>query len=192
MSTFLSVLIALTPAAQEDASPAPGSRLNEFFSSILPYRDGALFNVPYNFLPIVASLQLSNGNEDNPRQEMLEELSAFASAEFVEPRNVPTFGWVDQLALDWGTAEIGPGFLYPQQYGVPRRSGGMPGQSPDGSGFGRALSSLADPLPDPPGSPTGPTDIQPVPEPSSILAWLTVLAAGACWWRRKHTASFST
>lgn len=185
MSTLLTVLFALTPAAHEEPSHSPGSRFQEFFSTILPYRDGALFDVPYRFLPIVASLQTTSGNEDNPREQMLREVAAFememgASVDAINP-----MGWVDELALDWGTAEIGPGVLFPHGMQVPRRNGFPPGGRPDSNGspffgLGGDLDppSLTDPGPGPGGDPTDP---QKVPEPASVLAWLFAMGAAYVW-----------
>lgn len=181
MCTVLTVLIALLPTAQEDPSIAPGSSFQEFVSAILPYRDSALFEIPYRFLPIVANLQLTNRNEDNPRTDMLMEISAID----IDPETLPESGrmdWVDELALDWGTAEIGPGFLYPNDYFVSR----PPGRWPRGGANGGRIGGLGGDLPPGVGPDIGggPIASNPVPEPASVLAWTVVVIGGYCW-RRK-------
>lgn len=188
MSTALTVLLALLPAAQEDPSIAPSSSFQEFISSILPYGDSALFEIPHRFLPIVASLQLTEGEEDNPLPEESQEIEEIAAVgeDEGEPISLPAaspMDWVDELMLDWGTARIGPGILWPhlgmnrplRRPMTPRPDG------PSGSGYGPFANNL--PIDPGPGGSGGP-DTQTVPEPASLFAWVVALA-GAYGWKRR-------
>jgi hypothetical protein len=111
-----------------------------------------------------------------------------------------TLSWhdptMDDMALDWGMATIGPGSLAPQPGLAGGRGGGVPG------GGGRRQASTTNPalipdgpsiniplpmLPVPPLNPSG--GQQPVPEPGAIAVWLMAGSAFALLRRQRGTAS---
>lgn len=103
----------------------------------------------------------------------------------------PLYGLsLNELALDWGVAVIGPGTLYPNEYGVVSSGGGFyggnNGSSPSGSG-GPVLPDCRctdDVIPPPPG-PT-PNNTNPVPEPMSIATWALALFTAFLYARRRR------
>lgn len=103
---------------------------------------------------------------------------------------------LSELALDWGVAVIGPGTLYPNQYGVASGGGffGGSGSSNGGSGGGpwmpncicsRDLPPTDQPIiPNTPGP--NPNDANPVPEPMSLAIWSATLFAAFLYARRQR------
>lgn len=142
----------------------------------------------YSAVPMLVAMPVAvesatEGEAEEPEGDLLDP----AGFSFDEEEDM-----LNDRPWNWGTAEIGPGVLFPQPSSNNRSRGGSPG-SPSGGG-GRSSPQVAGDtfIINPPG-PGGDTPETPqVPEPMSAAIWLATLGATALWLPRKRQAQVAS